>query len=74
MSDNEIKFQFHDISYEVYGKYQHCTKRWDGLWWSDGDTILGKGFGAKPSPWQDTEGQRRLAKLLSTTWLRFVWP
>ncbi len=40
-----------DISYECYGKYQHCSMCW-GLWYADIDiTLMGTPrWGAKPDP------------------------
>jgi hypothetical protein len=45
---------FKDVSREVFGKYQFCTKHW-GLWYSDEDFVGGRGcgplkWGAVPAP------------------------
>lgn len=50
--------RFHDISAEVFGKYQHCTKAEDGMWYADSDFSGGGGCGALkrgalPAPSQD---------------------
>lgn len=58
MSD-EPKIRFEDISAQVFGKYQFCTKAKDGMWYSDQDFEFGAGCGplkkgALPSPRQNT--------------------
>jgi hypothetical protein len=50
---------FVDISAQTYGKYQHCTKAKDGMYYADADFELGSGWrkprpGALPSPSQST--------------------
>jgi len=54
-----IKMTVSDISAQVYGKYQYCTKAKDGMWYADDDFTRGDGFGkpkrgALPNPQQDT--------------------
>jgi hypothetical protein len=46
--------QMIDVSRQVFGKYQYCTKHW-GLWYSDDDFTFGGGcgrlkWGALPAP------------------------
>lgn len=57
-----------DISSEVFGKYQNCSKGPDGLWYANCDFPRG-GFGEKPvrgalpNPnMQDTPEQRAIAR------------
>lgn len=58
MGDN-LRFEMVDVSYEYYGKYQHCSKAKDGMWYADCDFGIGAGCGelrkdALPSLSQDT--------------------
>ena len=50
-----MRVEMRDISAEVFGKYQFCTKGPDGKWYSDQDFEYGNGCGepkegAIPSP------------------------
>jgi hypothetical protein len=61
--------QMQDISYQVFGKYVHCTMH-DGLWWSDDDFGHGYGVGelnkgAIPCPRQDTPELTERAKSIT---------